>query len=365
MTFTIVPPKPAVSTVYQRSINRSGRSHHDSDSQSDEEMPDIDELRLTKSRQLVTPGELVTDDPQWMRFVLFTLILYNQRSNQRYSGHGTYNPSLEPTSIHSSLLGTILRTNKLLSVLPLRARYTPEIGDLVVGRVVEVQARRWRVDVAAPLLANLPLSSINLPGGILRKRTAVDELNIRTFFSEGDLLVAEVQSVHNDGSASLHTRSSLKFGKLRNGVFMAVTGQGGEGGASGKGSSGGIARSRRQVFTISTGRRGGEVDVILGVNGYVWIAKHVEPLKDTSSTTGGGGLNRSLDDSVSKDLYSNQNDGDISSETRREIARVAGVIRSLVEKGRKVDEEMVVQAYEERLEELLLEEGDEMDTRGF
>jgi exosome complex component RRP4 len=274
-------------------------------------------------------------------------------------GHGTYNPPDDSTSIHSSLLGTVLRTNKLLSVLPLRARYTPEIGDLVVGRVVEVQSRRWRIDIAAPLLANLPLSSINLPGGILRKRTAVDELNIRTFFSEGDLLVAEVQSVHNDGSASLHTRSSLKFGKLRNGVFMSLTGTGGEGALT-RGSGGGVARSRRQVFTVSTGRGGGEVDVILGVNGYIWIAKHVEPIKDA---TAGSGLNRSLDDGVSKDLYSNQNDENIVPETRLEIARLAGCIRGLVESGQKVDEDMVVKSYEESLEEMLLDEGPEAYAR--
>ena len=102
------------------------------------------------------------------------------------------------TDIIATVAGTIQKTNKLLSVRPLRARYTPEIGDLVVGRIVEVQAKRWRVDVGAPVLAGLPLSAINLPGGILRKRTDTDELQIRTFFSEGDLLVAEVQSLYQD-----------------------------------------------------------------------------------------------------------------------------------------------------------------------
>jgi exosome complex component RRP4 len=252
-----------------------------------------------------------------------------------YSGHGTYNPP-STTAIRSAVFGTVQKTNKLLSVIPLRARYTPEIGDLIIGRIVEVQTRKWRVDVAAPLLANLPLSAINLPGGILRKRTAVDELNIRTFFTEGDLLVAEVQSIHQDGTASLHTRS-LKYGKLRNGCFMAVSGAGG-GGAARKG---GVARSRRQVFTINTGRGGGEVDVILGVNGYIWISKHVEAAKDV-------GINR-LEESVSKEIYSSQND-EISAETRREIARVSGCIRALIEAGKRVDEDMIVKAYDVALE---------------
>lgn len=179
-------------------------------------------------------------------------------------------------------------------------------------------------------MAALPLSSINLPGGILRKRTAVDELNIRTFFTEGDLLVAEVQSIFSDGSASLHTRS-LKYGKLRNGYFLSVSGHGG---------GPGVVRSRRQIWTVPTAGGGGEVDVILGVNGYIWIAKHVEPEtggKDVSITR--------LEETVSSSIYSSQNDM-IEPATRREMARLAGCIRALTEAGVKVDEDTVMKSYE-------------------
>ena len=263
------------------------------------------------SRQnLMTPGQTITDDPQWMR------------------GHGTFTEP-ESAAIKSTVAGTVQKTNKLISVKPLRARYSPEIGDLVVGRIVEVQSRRWRVDVAAPLLAVLPLSSINLPGGILRRRTAVDELNIRTFFTEGELLVAEVQSIYQDGSAALHTRS-LKFGKLRNGYFLAVSAMGG---------GPGVLRSRRQIWTVQTANDGGDVDVVLGVNGYIWIAKHVEPdvnAKDVSITR--------LEESVSNSIYSSQND-EISPATRREMGRLAGCIKVLSEAGVQVDEETVMKSY--------------------
>lgn len=232
------------------------------------------------------------------------------------------------------MAGTVQRTNKLLSVRPLRAKYTPEIGDLVVGRIVDVGTKRWKVDLSAPLLAHLPLSAINLPGGILRKRTTTDELQIRTFFSEGDLLVAEVQSIHQDGSASLHTRS-LKYGKLRNGLFLAVAGTGG---------GGGVVRSRRQVWTVHTGHGGGEVDVVLGVNGYIWISKHVAEEAETAQVS-----ITQLEDAVSSSIYSSQNDA-ISPLTRREIARLAGCIRALVASGVRVDEEMVMRAYEASLD---------------
>ncbi|PYH90557.1 hypothetical protein BO71DRAFT_361212 [Aspergillus ellipticus CBS 707.79] len=304
---------------------------------------------------VLTPGEVVTDDPQWMR------------------GHGTYSNPLS-TSIIATVAGTVQKTNKLLSVQPLRARYTPEIGDLVVGRIVEVQSRRWKVDVAAPLLAQLPLSAINLPGGILRRRTSADELQIRTFFSEGDLVVAEVQTVHSDGGASLHTRS-LKYGKLRNGVFLAVTGTGGSGasrsavkGAVGAGSTaagagsaagvGGVARSRRQIWTVTTANGGGDVDVVLGVNGYIWISKHTDGTGAASSTTENVSITR-MEEMVSSSIYSSQND-EIPPQTRREIARLAQCIRVLVNGGVRVDEETVMGAYEASLQ-VDLEVGDEDD----
>lgn len=46
-----------------------------------------------------------------------------------------------------------------------------------------------------------------------RRKLESDELQMRTFFQEGDLLVAEVQAFFADGAMSLHTRS-LKYGKV-------------------------------------------------------------------------------------------------------------------------------------------------------
>ena len=275
---------------------------------------------------IVTPGERITTDPQWMR------------------GHGTYlsSASLGEQAITSSLAGIVMRTNKLLSVRPLRARYTPEVGDLVVGRIVEVQAKRWRVDVGSTQLAALPLSAINLPGGILRKRTETDELQIRTFFAEGDLVVAEVQQLFQDGGAVLHTRS-LKYGKLRNGVFMAVSGTGG---------GGGVVRSRRQVWTLESANNGGPIDIILGVNGYVWISKHVEPVVPEEAKNQQTGITN-IEEVVSATMYSSQNDR-IEPETMREIARIRGVVTALVENGLRVDEDMVTKGYSEAVEMALV-----------
>lgn len=330
MAITIIQPKPV--PQYTRRTSSAG-----SDSDPDDGGADIEgDIKMATGRSaashsdIVTPGEVITTNPQWMR------------------GHGTYTSTPQEddggdddsTAIVSSLAGVITRTNKLLSVRPLRARYTPEVGDLVVGRIVEVQSKRWRVDVGSTQLAGLPLSAINLPGGIQRRRTETDELAIRSFFAEGDLLVAEVQQLYQDGGAVLHTRS-LRYGKLRNGVFLAVTGTGG---------GGGVVRSRRQVWTMEVGALQSKVDVVLGVNGYVWISKHVE---DQSLAAGGGSAGgvgvTNMEESVSQAVYSSQNDY-IEVEVMREITRVRGVITALVENGLRVDEDMIVKGYHEAVE---------------
>ncbi|KIV96139.1 hypothetical protein PV10_00043 [Exophiala mesophila] len=337
MGLAVLPPEPE--------DDREADHHHvdlDNESDSDTSMLDHDGRPSKRARldsnvagQIALPGEIITEETQWMR------------------GHGTYMTEYSST-ITATLAGPLRKTNKLLSVAPLRARYNPEIGDLVVGRIVEVQKNRWKVDVAAPLLAQLPLSSINLPGGVLRRRTTADELQMRNYFQEGDLLVAEVQQVGgNDGTASLHTRS-LKYGKLRNGTFLAVSGTGG---------GGGVVRSRRQVFTINGGiQGGGDVDVILGVNGYIWLSKHVEGDQDTK--TAGGVSISNLDDVVSSVIYSSQND-DISEGTRREIARLSECIKVLAEHGVRVDEDTVSKSYEAAVDADMGTAAKDQDGAGF
>ena len=121
---------------------------------------------------------------------------------------------------------------------------------------------------------------------------------------------------------------------------------------------GGIVRSKRQVFTVDTGPVGGEVDVMLGVNGYVYICRHVGEEDGGTETKN---INTRLLEGAANDekMYGSRN-GHISAETRREIARLGGCIRVLVEAGKRVDEKTVRRAYEACVEEEegMMDEGD-------
>ena len=141
---------------------------------------------------------------------------------------------------------------------------------------------------------------------------------------------------------------------MKGGVGAGST-AGGAGAAAG---TGGVVRSRRQVWTVSTANGGGDVDVILGVNGYIWISKHVDGAAAASSTTENVSITR-MEEMVSSSIYSSQND-EITPQTRREIARLAQCIRVLVQGGIPVDEETVMSAYEASLQ-VDLEVGDDED----
>jgi exosome complex component RRP4 len=66
----------------------------------------------------------------------------------------------------ASVAGQVERVNKLISVKPVKTRFNGEIGDVVVGRILELGPKRWKVDIKGRQEAILMLSSINLPGGV-------------------------------------------------------------------------------------------------------------------------------------------------------------------------------------------------------
>ncbi|SAL99905.1 hypothetical protein [Absidia glauca] len=248
---------------------------------------------------LVNPGETVTTDQQFMR------------------GHGTYTEE-EGSAVISSVAGTVERVNKLLSVRPLKSRYTPEIGDIVVGRITEVAMKRWKVDVNGRQDAVLLLSSVSLPGGVQRRKTESDELQMRQFFSEGDVLVAEVQSFYSDGTMGLHTRG-FKFCKLRNGSFLCVPPVL-------------VQRCKSQFHTLPCG-----VDIILGLNGYIWVNKKLQGLSNVAT-----------DDFDTSVVYSSTNDP-IEPEERSDIARVINCIAALSKQYMYINDTIVVYTYEASL----------------
>ena len=98
-------------------------------------------------------------------------------------------------------------------------RYNGEVGDIVVGRIIEVQQKLWKVDCGTRLNAFLNLAAVNLPGGELRRRGADDELVMRKFLQEGDLILGILEK--NDECCARHCEENLSQGvKVRAALYL-------------------------------------------------------------------------------------------------------------------------------------------------
>lgn len=170
-------------------------------------------------------------------------------SDNYIQGHGTYQRN---NYLCSSVYGRVNTINKLLTVHSIYSiRYSPEIGDVVVGYVYEIGNKRWRIEMNCKFEASLHLSAINIPGVVQRRKLESEEMKMREYFNLNDILVAEVQKVGKNGGAALHTRNE-KYRKLTDGILVKVPAM--------------IVKRYKAHFVQNRG-----VEVILGVNGYIWI----------------------------------------------------------------------------------------------
>lgn len=241
--------------------------------------------------RLFTPGEVVTSQQGFMK------------------GHGTY---VEGDEIKASVAGVMEQVNKLISIKPLKSRYVGEIGDVVVARITEVQQKRWKVNTNSRLDSVLLLSSVNLPGGELRRRGAEDEQMMRRYLQEGDLISAEVQNIYDEGTLSLYTRS-LKYGKLSQGILVKVF-------------PSLVKRRKTHFHNLPCG-----ASIILGNNGFIWISPTVN-----SEVEGDGGFAQNLTEVVPR-------------ADREVISRLRNCILALSQCNMVLFDTSILYAYEESL----------------
>ncbi|XP_077240625.1 ribosomal RNA processing 4 isoform X2 [Tasmannia lanceolata] len=212
-------------------------------------------------------------------------------------GHGT---SELNGKVVATLCGVVERVNKLVYVRALRARYKPEIGDIIVGRVIEIAPKRWRLEINFSQDAVLMLSSMNLPGGIQRRRTAGDELNMRSIFEENDVIC------------------------LEKGQLLTVPPY--------------LVKRRKQHFHHLE-QYG--VDLIIGCNGFIWVGEHSEPME-----------NDMLEDQESNKsnkkvtILEEQEQTHTPVETRQNICRIANAVRILSALGFNLSIEKVIDTAE-------------------
>jgi len=252
--------------------------------------------------QLVCPGDVVVAEPGALR------------------GRGVV--EREDGKLVATMCGVVEHVNKLLYVRPLKHRYAGSIGDVVVGRIVEVGTDRWAVEIGTAMLAHLHIGAIQLPGSEQRRRTDEDALRMREFFVENDVISAEVQKVHETGEIALQARST-RYGKLQNGVLVTLP-------------SVYVRRQAQHLVTLNTLG----IMVILGNNGWCWIC--------APSQVAGSGRQETLNFSQMDVRYEL-----VGPSVRERICRVRNAVLALAAQGLEITPESIIFAYEESLQRRL------------
>ena len=246
-------------------------------------------------------------------------------------GHGTLAVD-NGARIIATVSGHIERVNKLLSVRPLSTRYLGDIGEIVLGLVVELGDKRWKVAIGARQHATLLLASIHLPGGALRRRTAEDQLAMRHYFAPSDVVACEVQKVRGEGGINLHTRSE-RYGRRRGGLLVQTSTT--------------LIKRCKQHFQTLDGVDG--VEVVLGCNGWVWVGKRTDDGKavkgeekmdesDEAEAEAEAEEERRLAEAAARDV-------DVGAEERERIVRAANSVHALSCTGVMIWNETIAAVY--------------------
>ena len=142
-----------------------------------------------ENKDLVIPGEVLADD-------------------DFYSGRGTFK---ENGKICSSLMGLVSLRNKKIRVIPLKSKYVPKKGDVVIGKVDDVRFSMWDININSPYSGILPAFEV----------FGREKKELNRVFDVGDVLFLRVVEVDEVKKAKLGLKGR-GMGKFRGGIIFDI-----------------------------------------------------------------------------------------------------------------------------------------------
>ncbi len=195
---------------------------------------------FVKPRDLVVPGTLLAQGPY-------------------KNGRGTFR---EGNRIYSTVVGLVEVRGDLIRVIPLEGPYMPEVGDNVLGKIVDVRFSNWAVDIGAPYEASLRVQDA------VEERIDLMKTDLRKIFDIGDIIYARIKGYNEINQIDLTTKGMpFRGGPLRGGQLVTITpskvprliGKGG---------------SMINLIKKLTNTR-----IIVGQNGWVWVSGRNDELE--------------------------------------------------------------------------------------
>ena len=142
-----------------------------------------------ENKDLVIPGQVLADD-------------------EYYSGRGTFK---ENGRVCSSLLGRVSLRNKKIRVVPLKSKYVPKKGDVVIGKIKDVRFSMWDVDINSPYSGILPAFEV----------FGREKKELNKVYDVGDVLFLRVVEVDEIKKAKLGLKGR-GMGKFKGGIIVDI-----------------------------------------------------------------------------------------------------------------------------------------------
>ncbi|NOX71136.1 MAG: RNA-binding protein [Candidatus Micrarchaeota archaeon] len=180
----------------------------------------------------------------------------------------------EGNVICSRRLGILKISGRVVEVVPISGPYMPEVGDMVIGVIDEVQNAGWVVDINAPYMAFIPLSGV-------REFIDTNRTRLSDIYAPGDLIYGKVMMVSPSKSVhiSMQDPKAKKFVdgrvlKINNTKVPRLIG--------------------RQGSMISMIKNATKCWISVGQNGMIWLKgenediaiKAIEMVEDYAHTSG-------------------------------------------------------------------------------
>ena len=142
-----------------------------------------------ENKDLVIPGQILADD-------------------EYYSGRGTFK---ENGKVCSSLMGLVSLRNKKIRVIPLKSKYVPKKGDVVIGKINDVRFSMWDVDINSPYSGILPAFEV----------FGREKKELNKVYDVGDVLFLRVVEVDEIKKAKLGLKGR-GMGKFKGGIIVDI-----------------------------------------------------------------------------------------------------------------------------------------------
>ena len=143
-----------------------------------------------EDKDLVIPGQILADE-------------------EYYSGRGTFK---ENGRVCSSLLGRVSLRNKKIRVVPLKSKYVPKKGDVVIGKINDVRFSMWDVDINSPYSGILPAFEV----------FGREKKELNKVYDVGDVLFLRVVDVDEIKKAKLGLKGR-GMGKFKGGIIVEIS----------------------------------------------------------------------------------------------------------------------------------------------